>query len=88
MFGSAADAWERRDALAAQDLERRDDQVDLLQKELLSDLYTGVQSIEESVTLGLIARYYERAADHAVELTRHLTFFLTGDRVSGRTDAR
>ena len=86
MFGSAADAWERRDALAAQDLERRDDQVDLLQKELLSDLYTGVQSIEESVTLGLIARYYERIADHAVELTRHLVFFLTGDRLVDRDD--
>ena len=86
MLLSAADAWERRDALAAEDLERRDDQVDLLQKELLSDLYTGTQSIEESVSLGLIARYYERIADHAVELTRHLVFYLTGDRLVDRID--
>ena len=88
MLSAAADAWEQHDALAAEDLERRDDEADLLQKMMLSELYTGGQSIEESVSLGLIARYYERAADHAVELTRHLTFFLTGDRVSGRTDAR
>jgi phosphate transport system protein len=82
----AGTAWEQHDALAAEDLERRDDEVDLLQKVLLSELYTGTQSIEESVSLGLIARYYERIADHGVELTRHLTFFLTGDRLVERTD--
>jgi phosphate transport system protein len=87
MFGNVATAWEQHDALAAEDLERRDDEVDLLQKELLSELYTGTQSIEESVTLGLIARYYERIADHAVEIARHLTFFLTGDRLPNRHDA-
>lgn len=86
MLAAAADAWSRHDALAAEDLERRDDQADLLQKMMLSELYTGTQSIEESVSLGLIARYYERAADHAVELTRHLTFFLTGDRLTDRND--
>lgn len=86
MLASAADAWEQHDELAAADLERRDDEADLLQKMVLSELYTGGQSIEESVSLGLIARYYERAADHAVELTRHLTFFLTGDRLGDRTD--
>lgn len=86
MYLRASSAWEQHDALAAEDLEHRDDQVDLLQKELLSELYTGTQSIEESVSLGLIARYYERIADHAVELTRHLTFFLTGDRLVDRID--
>lgn len=86
MLHEAVRAWEQHDALAAEDLERRDDQVDLLQKELLSELYIGTQSIEESVSLGLIARYYERIADHAVELTRHLTFFLTGDRLVDRID--
>lgn len=88
MLSAAADAWEQHDALAAEDLERRDDEVDLLQKVMLSELYTGRQSIEESVSLGLIARYYERSADHAVELSRHVVFFLTGDRVVGGPDAR
>jgi phosphate transport system protein len=84
MFGRAATAWEQHDLLAAEELERRDDEVDLLQKELLSELYTGGQSIEESVSLGLIARYYERIADHAVDMTWHLSFYLTGTR---RNDA-
>jgi phosphate transport system protein len=88
MLVAAADAWERHDALAAGELERRDDEADLLQKVLLSELYTGGQSVEESVSLGLIARYYERAADHAVELARHLTYFLTGDRVTAGIDGR
>jgi phosphate transport system protein len=82
MFRRAATAWEQHDLLAAEELERRDDEADLLQKELLSELYTGRQSIEESVSLGLIARYYERIADHAVDMTWHLTFYLTGDRRS------
>jgi phosphate transport system protein len=86
MLQNAVTAWVNHDALAAEDLERQDDQADLLQKMMLSELYTGTQSIEESVSLGLIARYYERAADHAVEVARHLTFFLTGDRLSDRTD--
>ncbi len=86
MLNDAATAWTEHDPLAAEDLERHDDQADLLQKMVLSELYTGAQSIEESVSLGLIARYYERAADHAVEMARHLTFFLTGDRLSDRND--
>ncbi|CAN5793877.1 phosphate signaling complex protein PhoU [soil metagenome] len=86
MLQHAADAWVNHDALAAEDLERQDDEADLLQKMVLSELYTGSQTIEESVSLGLIARYYERAADHAVEIARHLTFFLTGDRLADRTD--
>lgn len=86
MLHRAATAWIEHDPLAAEDLERRDDQADLLQKMVLTELYTGSQSIEESVSLGLIARYYERAADHAVEMARHLTFFLTGDRLSDRDD--
>ncbi|MBW3606701.1 MAG: hypothetical protein KY460_17695 [Actinobacteria bacterium] len=86
MLDNAATAWVDQDPLAAEDLERQDDQADLLQKMVLSELYTGSQTIEESVSLGLIARYYERAADHAVELARHLTFFLTGDRLSDRID--
>ena len=70
-----------QDALAANELEDADDQVDLLQKVLLTDLYTGEQSVEEAVSLALIARYYERIADHGVEIARQVSFVVTGDRV-------
>jgi phosphate transport system protein len=81
IFDRAVAAWRIHDGLAAPELEARDDQVDLLQKVLLTELYTGRQSVEESVSLALIARYYERIADHGVELARQVAYVVTGDRV-------
>jgi phosphate transport system protein len=81
IFHRAVKAWRHHDGLAAPELEARDDQVDLLQKVLLTELYTGQQSVEESVSLALISRYYERIADHGVELAHQVTYFVTGDRI-------
>ncbi|HVM13527.1 MAG TPA: phosphate uptake regulator PhoU [Egibacteraceae bacterium] len=80
MFASSATAWAEHDALAASDLEQRDDQADLLQKSLLTELYTGPSSVEEAVSLALLARYYERVADHGVEIARHVAYMVTGHR--------
>lgn len=81
IYHGAIEAWRCHDGLAAPELAARDDQVDLLQKVLLTELYTGQQSVEESVSLALISRYYERIADHGVELARQVSYFVTGDRV-------
>ena len=81
IFIEGVRAWERHDGLAAPELEQRDDQVDLLQRHLLVQLYTGQQSVEEAVSLALIARYFERVADHGVELARQYAYVLTGERV-------
>ncbi|WP_164710767.1 phosphate signaling complex PhoU family protein [Euzebya pacifica] len=81
LFEGGINAWMAQDALAANELEEADDEVDLLQKVLLTDLYTGEQSVEEAVSLALIARYYERIADHGVEIARQVSFVVTGDRV-------
>ena len=80
LFTRGLTSWTDRDALAANELEDDDDQVDLLQKVLLTDLYTGQQSVEESVSLALIARYYERIADHGVEIARQTAYVVTGQR--------
>jgi phosphate transport system protein len=82
VFGGAVDAWRIHDGLAALELETRDDQVDLLQKVLLTELYTGEQSVEEAVSLALMGRYYERIGDHGVELARQVSYFVTGARIS------
>jgi phosphate transport system protein len=76
----AVDAWRRHDAMAAVELQRLDDEVDLLQKSLLTELYLGRQTVEEAVSLALICRYYERIADHGVEMAGQLTYAITGDR--------
>lgn len=80
VFNGAVNAWRRHDALAAVELQRLDDEVDQLQKSLLTQLYLGGQTVEEAVSLALICRYYERIADHGVEMARQAAFFLTGDR--------
>jgi phosphate transport system protein len=81
VFAGGAAAWRSHDPLAANALKDADDQVDLLQKHLLTELYTGEQSVEEAVSLALLARYYERIADHGVELARQVAYFVTGERV-------
>lgn len=86
VFGLAVDAWREHDPLAAVELSSLDDEVDMLQKVLLTEIYTGQQSVEEAVTLALIARYYERIADHGVEMARQVTYFVTGERVLSTRD--
>jgi phosphate transport system protein len=81
IFTGAVEAWRTHDSLAAVELQKTDDEVDFLQKVLLSEIYTGRQSVEEAVTLALIARYFERIADHGVEMARQVTYFITGERV-------
>ena len=80
VFRGAVAAWASRDALAAVELQTLDDEVDLLQKSLLTELYVGGQTVEESVSVALICRYYERIADHGVEMASQVTYAMTGDR--------
>ncbi|QBI21154.1 phosphate uptake regulator PhoU [Egibacter rhizosphaerae] len=82
VFSGGVAAWRDEDPLAASELMRADDQADLLQQYLLTELYTGHQSVEEAVSLALIARYYERIADHGVEMARQLSYRVTGERPS------
>jgi phosphate transport system protein len=82
VYAGAVQAWRILDGLAAVELQRADDEVDLLQKVLLTELYTGSQSTEESVSLALIARYFERIADHGVEMARQVAYAVTGDRTA------
>lgn len=82
IFAGAIEAWRSHDPLAANELADRDDEADLLQSYLLTELYTGEQSVEEAVSLALIARYYERLADHGVQMARQVAYFLTGQRPS------
>jgi phosphate transport system protein len=83
VYAGGVQAWRDLDGLAAVELARSDDEVDILQKVLLTELYTGSQSTEESVSLALIARYFERIGDHGVELARQAAYAVTGERAPG-----
>lgn len=82
VFRGGMDAWRTKDALAVNELDIRDEQVDDLQRVLLET--AGAVSVppEVRVILGLIARYFERIADHGVAIARDTAFVTTGERVT------
>lgn len=80
VFRRGVDAWRLADALAVNELDRRDEQVDRLRDLLLAQAgsYRGG---DEGLVMGLVARYYERIADHGVALAQNAAFVVTGERV-------
>lgn len=82
VFRGGMDAWRAKDALAVNELDRRDEQVDRLQR-LVLDTVGGFQlDPDVSVVLGLVARYFERIADHGVAIALDTAFVATGERVT------
>lgn len=83
MFRSGLGAWSSSDALAINELDEADRDVDALQLRLLeaashSDQIHGGTRLQ----LGLIARHYERIADYGVALARDAAFVVTGERLT------
>lgn len=82
VFSAGVDAWRRRDALAVADIDQMDEDVDRLQVVLLRETSAGGDDIGAGMlVLGLLARYFERIADHGVEIARDAAFVATGQRV-------
>ena len=72
-----------RDIAMAMELERDDDVMDDLHRNLLTkilddDAWSG--GIEAAIDLTLAGRYYERFADHAVSVARRVVYLVTGER--------
>ncbi|MGH3744287.1 MAG: phosphate signaling complex protein PhoU [Mycobacteriales bacterium] len=71
-----------RDLEKAAELERDDDAMDDLHRQLFVALLDKpwVHGIEAAIDITLCGRYYERFADHAVSVARRVTYLVTGDR--------
>lgn len=69
------------DLKEAASLERDDDAMDELHRQLFSLLVDPAweHSTPVAVDLTLLGRYYERFADHAVSVARRVTFLVTGE---------
>jgi phosphate transport system protein len=80
VFRDGVDAWRRRDGLAVTELDGADAAVDRLAKGLV-DRSEHLTDAAELIALGLLARYWERIADHGVSFAQHSTFAVTGQRV-------
>ncbi|GGM24107.1 phosphate transport system regulatory protein PhoU [Micromonospora sonchi] len=79
MAEKAAVVLATRDHLDAAQLALDDDEVDAAEKRLLSLLVSGwPYGVESAIDLALVGRYYERYADHAVNVARQVVFLVTG----------
>ena len=69
-----------RDTDMALEVERDDDEIDNLHRQLIGVLIepTWTHGIETAIDLTLLGRYYERYADHAVSISRRVYFLVTG----------
>ena len=74
MWSQAASAWYERDRHAAEALEERDDDMDSLHSALVAELATGMIALPVVMEMTLVARYYERLGDHAVNVARRVVY--------------
>jgi len=69
-----------RDTEMALQVEKDDDEMDRLHRQLLGSITndTWTHGVESAIDLTLLGRYYERFADHAVSVSRRIYFLVTG----------
>ena len=78
LWVGAANAYSDRDPQRADELRRDDDALDDLHVELTTELSRGETSIAAAIELGLVARFYERLGDHAVNVARRIRYLTDG----------
>jgi phosphate transport system protein len=78
MWRSTADAYADRGDVA-EDVESLDDELDELHVTLTAEIASGSMPLPVAIEAALVARFYERFGDHAVNLARRIAV------LSGRT---
>src|SRR5215470_13827408 len=74
MWRAAVDCWCQRDRSAAIALDDRDDEMDELFASLIAELASGRMTLPVTMEMTLVARFYERLADHAVNIARRVVY--------------
>ena len=74
MWRTAVDCWCQRDRSAAVALDERDDEMDELFASLMAELGSGRMTLPVTMEMTLVARFYERLADHAVNIARRVVY--------------
>ena len=72
MWREAMDAYIERDPLAGARLRERDDEMDDLHATLTAELASGSMRVPVVLEMGLIARFFERLGDHAVNVAERV----------------
>ena len=74
MWRQAVDSWYQRDGSAALALGGRDDEMDELHASLIAELASGRMALPVTMEMTLVARFYERLGDHAVNIARRVAY--------------
>lgn len=88
MFAGAAASYASLDREMARRLPIEDDLMDELHRSLLRELFEAEGPVGSVVELGLIARFYERIADHAVVMAQRVCFVVDGSMDPSDSDEK
>lgn len=78
MWALVADAYVERSAAAAEELDEADEEIDLLHDRITAEVAKGEMAVAVASEVTLIARFYERLGDHAVNLGRRIARLANG----------
>jgi len=74
MWRQAVDSWYQRDRCAGLALGGRDEEMDELHASLIAELASGRMALPVTMEMTLVARFYERLGDHAVNIARRVVY--------------
>lgn len=74
MWRRAADCWHERDGSAAPVLAKVNDEMDELHTSLMAEIASERMPSEVTIQMALVARFYERLGDHAVNIARRVCY--------------
>ncbi len=74
MWRQTSEAWYQRDSSAAALLGERDEEMDELHASLIAELASGKMTLPVAMEMTLVARFYERLGDHAVNVARRVAY--------------
>ena len=72
MWRQVGDSWRHRDRSVALALGERHDKMNELHASLIAELASGRMTLPVAMEMTLVARFYERLGDHAVNLARRV----------------
>jgi hypothetical protein len=76
MWLQVGDSWCHRDRSVALALSERHDKMNELHASLIAELASGRMTLPVTMEMTLVARFYERLGDHAVNLARRVIYLV------------
>jgi phosphate transport system protein len=87
IWASTADAFAEQSVAGAAKVDDLDDELDDLHVTLTAELVAGTMPLPVAIELAMVARFYERFGDHAVNLARRMAALVGGGPEPGPSGA-